>query len=271
MIAYGGRIQSGFKDPNVFSTYLLLPSVVMLQKLLQGKAPFSFVNVGGLLAILAALFLAFSRGAWIDFCLASILTIALSTLLEPNVRLRGRLLFRSLIALGVLLLIVVALLSIKDVADLFWDRFTLLKNYDSGEFGRFGNQKNAIPMLLVRPFGFGPLQYNLIFHVAPHNAYVNSFASFGWLGGVSFITLVVANLFVGVKLVFRSTQFQSAAIATFCCLTVILFQSVQIDSEHWRHIYWMMGMLWGMLAASVDQRERSSQTKMSSALPRSNN
>jgi hypothetical protein len=25
---------------------------------------------------------------------------------------------------------------------------------------------------------------------------------------------------------------------------------VQIDTDHWRHFYWMLGMMWGLFAAS---------------------
>ena len=56
-----------------------------------------------------------------------------------------------------------ALLSNDAVQDMFEDRATVLKSYDSGEFGRFGNQANAIPMLIERPLGFGPLLFGQIF------------------------------------------------------------------------------------------------------------
>ncbi|NMD09314.1 MAG: hypothetical protein GYA66_15195 [Phyllobacteriaceae bacterium] len=29
------------------------------------------------------------------------------------------------------------------------------------------------------------------------------------------------------------------------------FQGVQIDTEHWRHLYWMTGLTWGFFAASL--------------------
>ncbi len=245
-----GRAVSGFKDPNVFSTYLILPAVAMLQALMLGKKRYSLLNIISLLAIMMGLFLAFSRGAWINFVMASGLMIFLSWLNSVDQRQRVGIVLKAIVVLMVMAVILAALLSIKETQSLFLDRFTLLKEYDSGEMGRFGNQRNAIPMLLMRPFGFGPVQFTMYFREAPHNTFVNAFSSFGWVGGLTFFTLVVLNLFVGFRLVFMRTPFQASAIAVFSCLMAITFQGVQIDTEHWRHLYWMTGILWGFFAAA---------------------
>ena len=250
------RMVSGFKDPNVFSTYLVLPAVVLLQLLMLGKLKVSLMNVGSLFLLLMAIVLAFSRGAWIDFSLASVLMIGMTILASPNGYQRGGLAIKAVIAVGVMLLILVALLTTKETAHLFWDRFTLVKEYDAGEMGRFGNQKNSVPLLLSLPFGFGPLQFTKFFREAPHNTFLNSFSSFGWVGGIAFFTLVLVNFFVGFKLLFRRTPFQASAIAVFACLIAMTFQGVQIDTEHWRHLYWMMGLLWGLFAAMADNGAR---------------
>ena len=42
-----------------------------------------------------------------------------------------------------------------------------------------------------------------IFPSAPHNVYLNAFASYGWLGGVCFLALTVVTVYVGWRLVFR--------------------------------------------------------------------
>jgi hypothetical protein len=248
---------SGFKDPNVFSTYLVLPAVYQLQMLMLGKLRPSLINIGSLLLILMAIVLAFSRGAWIDFSLASVLMISLTILLSPDGRQRGGLVLKAIIAVGMMLFILASLLTIKETAQLFWDRFTLVKEYDAGELGRFGNQKNSIPMLLQLPFGFGPLQFTKFFHEAPHNTFINSFSAFGWAGGIAFITLVLIDIYVGLRLIFRRSPFQASGIAVFACLMAMTFQGVQIDTEHWRHLYWMIGLLWGLFAALADRGPRA--------------
>jgi hypothetical protein len=245
-----GRMVSGFKDPNVFSTYLILPAIAMLQVLMLGKMRYSLFNVFALFAILTAIFLAFSRGAWINFVIASITMIFLTFINSVDQRQRAGIMFKAIIVVIMMALVLAALLSIKETQFLFLDRFTLSKDYDAGELGRFGNQRNAIPLLLVRPFGFGPLQFGMFFREAPHNTFLNAFASFGWIGGVTFLTMVVLNLYVGMRMVFTRTPFQASAIAVFSCLVAMTFQGVQIDTEHWRHFYWMIGILWGFFAAT---------------------
>ncbi len=243
------RMVSGFKDPNVFATYLVLPAVYVLQGLMLGKLRASLLTIAGLLMILMALFLAFSRGAWINFSMSAVLMIGLSLLFSPNGNQRASIIFKAVIAIGVMALILVVLLSIKETRYLFLDRFTLVKEYDAGEMGRFGNQRNSVPLLLVRPFGFGPLQFGKYFREAPHNTFLNAFSSFGWIGGITFFTMVCLNLYVGLRMVLARTSFQPSAIVVFSCLVAVTFQGVQIDTEHWRHLYWMIGIIWGFFAA----------------------
>jgi hypothetical protein len=244
-----GRMVSGFKDPNVFSTYLVLPAVCVLQQLMLGKMRYTAFNLVSISAVLIAIFLAFSRGAWINFVMSASLMIFLSFINTSEKNQRSGIVIKGIIVVFILGLAIAALLSIEETRFLFQDRFTLVKSYDAGELGRFGNQRNAVPMLQTRPLGFGPLQFGRYFREAPHNTFLNAFASFGWLGGVTFLTMVVLNLFVGIKLAFTKSPFQASAIAVFSCLAAITFQGVQIDTEHWRHFYWMIGLLWGFFGA----------------------
>jgi O-Antigen ligase len=248
---YDSRAVGAYKDPNVYSTWLVLPVVTMLQGFILGTLKLRPLSLLSFVAMFAALFLAFSRGAWIDAVLGSLIMITLTFLLSPSNKLRGRIGFSAAIGVAILGLGLAILLSIPEIQHLFLDRFTLLKSYDSGETGRFGNQLNAIPMLQQRPLGFGPYQYAEIFGLAPHNTFLNSFASAGWVGGVAYITLTLSNLIVGFKTLTIRSPFQPYAIVVTSCLIVITFQGIQIDTEHWRHYYWMIGLIWGMFAASA--------------------
>lgn len=245
------RIVSTFKDPNVFSTYLALPAVALFINLVTGRMPMSLLNIGRMLIIAAALFLAFSRGAWTVFILASGLALTISFLLSPSRSQRNSIIMKLVLALVAMGLLLFILLSVPTIRDLFLDRFTLVKEYDAGEMGRFGNQRNAIPLLLERPFGFGPLHFTDYFRENPHNTFVNAFASFGWLGGAAFLTLVVMYISAGIKASLTRTAFQASAIVVGACLTAILAQGFQIDTEHWRHLYYLIGITWGFFAASV--------------------
>lgn len=245
------RAVSTFKDPNVFATYLLFPGVMMVQGFLLGTQRQKFISMIGLFLILAALFLAFSRGAWISFLVSSAMMVALSFILTPSAGTRSRIVLISLFGAIGLTALVIWLLSVEGIRELFLDRFTLVKQYDSGEKGRFGNQLNSIPLLLELPLGFGPVQFYKIFGQDPHNVYINAFSSYGWLGGISYILLMISTITIGFKTVLMRTPWQNWAIVVFCPLVATIFQGVQIDTDHWRHFYWMLGMMWGLFAAST--------------------
>jgi O-Antigen ligase len=245
------RAVGTFKDPNVFATYLLFPGVMLVQGFLLGTPRHKFISMIGLFIVLAALFLAFSRGAWISFLVSTAMMVALTFILTPAAGTRSRIILISIFGVIGLAVLLAVLLSVEGVRDLFLDRFTLVKDYDSGEKGRFGNQLNSIHLLLEQPFGFGPLYFHKIFGQDPHNVYINAFASYGWLGGISYFLLMISTIIISFKTVLMRTPWQNWAIVVFCPLVATIFQGVQIDTDHWRHFYWMLGMMWGLFAAST--------------------
>jgi hypothetical protein len=249
-----GRAQGLFKDPNVFSTYIILPALMLIQGFMLGTQRWRLLSGAGLLVILAAIFLAFSRGAWISFVSATALMVVLTFMLTSSTALRSRIIVISIMGLIAAVGLLAILLSIPEVKTLFLDRFTLIKYYDAGETGRFGNQINSIPILLQRPLGFGPTYFRQIFRMDPHNVYLNAFSSYGWLGGISYFLLVISSIIVGLKAVFSRTPWQHLSIVVFCPMFTTMLQGVQIDTDHWRHFYWLVGMMWGLYAASAAWR-----------------
>jgi O-Antigen ligase len=250
------RALGAYKDPNVYSTWLVFPVVTMIQGFLMGTLRLRPLSVISFLLMFAALFLSFSRGAWINMVMSTVMMVFISIALAPTRDLRVRVVLAGvsgLILFGVLLAI---LLSIPEARDTFLDRFTLVKSYDAGETGRFGNQLNAIPILLTKPLGLGPYQFAAIYGLAPHNTFLNSFSSAGWLGGISFIMFVLSSFIVGFKTIFTRSPFQTQAIVAVSCYIAVTLQGVQIDTEHWRHLYWMVGMVWGFYSASLYYKHR---------------
>jgi hypothetical protein len=245
------RAQGTFKDPNVLSTYIILPALLLTQDVMLGTKKWRFSRYFGLLVIVACLFLAFSRGAWVNFAGAVMLMVILTFALTPSRELRSRIILLAILGTVLLGIMLAGLLSIDVVKAAFEDRATLAKDYDSGEFGRFGNQLNAIPILLESPLGFGPTKFRKIFSLDPHNVYLNAFSSYGWLGGVTYMLLIVSTLIVGFRAALIRTPWQGQSIALFCAFLTTALQGVQIDTDHWRHFYWMLGLNWGFYAASM--------------------
>jgi O-Antigen ligase len=248
---FAERAVGAYKDPNVYSTWLVFPVVTMIQGFLLGTLRLRPLAITCFLLMVAALFLSFSRGAWVNLVMSTAFMVLVSLALAPSTNLRVRV---GLAVIGGVILFAVLLailLSIPETRETFLDRFTFAKSYDSAETGRFGNQLNSIPLLLTKPLGLGPYQFAAIYGLAPHNTFLNSFSSAGWIGGISFIIFVVSSFVVGFKVMFTRSPFQTQAIVAVSCYIAVTLQGVQIDTEHWRHLYWMVGMVWGLYSASL--------------------
>ncbi|GLS42324.1 O-antigen ligase family protein [Methylobacterium brachythecii] len=256
------RASGTFQDPNVFGSFLTLGALYLMHALLTGRTRRPVMAFGALLIILAGIFLSFSRGSWGGTVVATGLMILSVYRTSASPRLRRRIVTLSLVTLALGVVAVIGLLSIDQVHKMFEARASVTQDYDEGETGRFGNQLRGIAMLLEMPFGMGPMHWRLIFKLEPHNSYIGSFANGGWLGGATFIVLVLATAFVGFRLMSRDTPFRAHAQIVWPALMMFFLQAVQIDIEKWRHVYMMLGMVWGLEAARLQwsaRRIRSSQ------------
>jgi len=251
------RAQGTFKDPNVLSTYLIPPVVFIIQNFLLGRVKWRLMSIAGLLVICAGLFLAFSRGAWVNAAASIMLLFFLTFIVSPSIKARSRIVFIAIACAIAAALLVSFALSFEKVRAIFEIRAHLLQTYDAGATGRFGDQLRAVPMLLERINGFGPLQYHYYFGKDPHNVYLNAFASYGWLGGFGFILLTLSAFWVTWRAVFTASPWQHHAIAVACPLIFTMLQGVQIDTDHWRHFYLLLGLMWGLYAATVSRRWRA--------------
>lgn len=249
------RASGTFKDANVFGPFLVLPMLFLVQLCLE-RIRLRYLIPLGILTF--GLFLSFSRAAWGNFIFCTALMMILMFLTAETARARARLIIVGALIIAVMVVIVLFLLSFSSLDTFFQERATLLQSYDSGSSGRFANQFASLNMLLDRPLGFGPLQFDKFFTQAPHNTYVNSFASYGWTGGASYFALVFMTFFVGYRCVFIRTPWQPFYCACLAAWTGNAIESAVIDTDHWRHWYLLAGLVWGLSAATVNYGRRAS-------------
>ena len=249
-----GRASGTFKDPNVLGSYLIMGALYLMQSIILLRTRWMVLSIVSLLIVVTGIFLSFSRGSWVAFAVAMALTAALAFCTAPDIRTRRRI--AGLIGLAAALgaVAVALLLSFDGIRDFFLQRAAVAQDYDVGETGRFGNQLRSLPMLLDRLNGFGPLRFRLTFGLDPHNSYINSLASYGWLGGCAFFLLVGLTFFIGFRLVIMPSPYRRVAQVFWPALMVFLLQGFQIDIDHWRHVYLMLGAVWGLEAARVRWR-----------------
>jgi O-antigen ligase len=245
-----GRARGTFNDPNVLGGFLVLPAILLFQRILIGRASAVVGNGALLLVLLAALFLTFSRGAWGQFGLSALVVMALCLVTAQSAK--GRIWIVSIAIMGAVLglFALAALLSIPQVADLFAQRATLDQSYDVGHFGRFGRYMLGAELGLERPFGIGPLQFSRFFGEDPHNSYLNAFMSGGWLSGFAYLTLTAITLTSATRFLRAETPWRSTYQAIYAAYLGVALESAIIDIDHWRHYFMILGALWGMMVAS---------------------
>lgn len=244
-----GRASGVFEDPNLLGSFLILSALYLVHNLLTGRARHVLGSVLAVLILFACIFLSFSRGSWAAFVVGISLMIFMTWQTSRSRALRTRISLLSAFTGLAAVLLLGGLMSVEGISERFTDRAQVTKDYDEGETGRFGNQLRGIPMLMERPAGFGPLRWRQTFELDPHNSYIGSFANGGWLGGFAFLGIVLTTTFVGFRLCFSPSPYQRYAQIVWPALLMFFLQAFQIDIEKWRHVYMMLGMVWGLEAA----------------------
>ncbi len=205
---------------------------------------------------LFGVFLSFSRGAWGNLVGAVGMLFLLTFITAQTHHQRARVVAFALMIVAAAVAGLAVALSFEAIREVFLVRASLIQDYDAGVQGRFGNQLRSIPMLLEMPNGMGPLRFRWYFPEDPHNTFINAFASYGWIGGFAFIGLFVSTMVAGWQVVFRRSATQPYAIAIWSVLFITLLQGAQIDIDHWRHVYLMLGLIWGLRAIAPEPAAR---------------
>ncbi|KKB80997.1 hypothetical protein VW35_02155 [Devosia soli] len=243
------RAKATFKDPNVYAPFLVLPAMFALQRVLLGRAWQAVFAAGVYLVLFVGVFVSFSRGGWGHFAASSIITLALVFMLESNARDKVRILMMTLIGAGLLVVALGGLLSMPQVGRFFEQRASS-QNYDTGETGRFGRQGYALELAIDHPLGIGPGEFSRMRIVEePHNVYMSVLHVYGWGGGLMYYILVALTLWKGVGTVLRPSPYRLMAIPVLATFSMVVAESAIIDSDHWRHFYLLIGLIWGLSTA----------------------
>jgi O-antigen ligase len=96
----------------------------------------------------------------------------------------------------------------------------------------------------------GPFEFAREFGLQQHNVYLQAFLVYGWLGGVSYILMLLVTLLVGLRSALVATPWQTAAITAFATFIGEVGEGMVIDTDHWRHFFLLLGMVWGLAAAT---------------------
>jgi hypothetical protein len=266
MFTLYGRAAGTFKDPNVLGAFLVLPALFCLQSVVSDGFSRSLRSAIALGIIALAVLLAFSRAAWGLLAITSAFMLMLMVLTSQSNKQRSRIVIMALAAVAVVALVIVILLQFDFIADMFKQRASFDQKYDEGRFGRFGRHVLGAQMALDLPFGIGPLQFTRFFPEDTHNSYLNAFMSGGWISGVCYPALVFITALLGFRYIFVRVPWQRAYLAVFAAYLGTVGEAFIIDTDHWRHFWMMLGIMWGMFVAT-QQYMATAQLRAASAQP----
>ena len=119
------RARGTFNDPNVLGAFLILPALLALQRILNGRLHDAFRGSVLLCLMVVAILLTFSRAAWGQFAFTAALLMFFTFVTSRSSNERLRIVVIAVAGVAVLALFVAALLSIDRVADLFKERASL--------------------------------------------------------------------------------------------------------------------------------------------------
>ena len=260
-----GRASGTFKDPNVFGPFLVAPILYMAHVALERSWTRMLVPlaVAGFLAL--AVLLSFSRGAWMNLAAATAIYGYIMLLTSPRAGTRVKLV-ALLIALAIVSvgLIAVALTS-DTISNMLSERASLAQSYDTGPEGRFGGQAKAIELIAENPLGIGALEFSQRHHTEDvHNVYLSMLLNAGWLGGAIYWIMVGLTLILGFRFALKAQPTRPLFVIAYSAFVAVALEGLIVDTDHWRHFYLLMAIIWGLMSA----RGRSIAPASPQPLPR---
>lgn len=242
------RAKGAFQDPNVFGPFLVPPALYLMHGLLVKRLSQAPLNLAGLLVIALGLFLSFSRAAWALFLFSAVAMVFIMLLKERTGIFRLKILGLSIAAVGLMAIALVIALQIPQVSDLFSSRTQLVQDYDGGHLGRFARHRLGFLMSMENPLGIGPMVFSTIFPEDEHNIWLKSLTSYGWLGFLCYLTLVIWTLWAGFRNMLLNRPWQPYLMIAYIAFVGHTAIGFVIDTDHWRHFYLIVGIIWGCFA-----------------------
>lgn len=243
-----GRASGSFQDPNVFGPFLVAPAMLLLYRIYTGSVTRCLLAMPILLVLAGGVFFSFSRGAWGTLLLSGVLLTGIMLLQPSKGTVKLRIAILSILAVAALAIAIIVALQLPGVAEVFESRAQLEQPYDSGRFGRFGRHWIGWELAMSTPLGIGPMVFGKMFGEDTHSIWLKAILDYGWLGFVAYVVIVVITLAGGLRLLFRNRPWQPYLLCAYVTFVAHVALGAIIDTDHWRHFYLLVGLIWAAIA-----------------------
>ena len=253
------RIMGLFKDPNVLGPFLV-PSVIIMLDDIWGKRlfrcpiwiPISLISIN-LLGIIAT----FSRGAWVNILVCLLVYTALKI---KKIKFKDLNLKRIAIYV-VLLAMIISMVWGLIISDEYKQFLYARVNFQSYDKDRFAVQRKGVSLAFINILGFGPgqFEYNVLRQTgvifSAHNLYIRVALENGIIGFIFFFGILVLIIY---KLIGDDKRGRSYNVTTpaslIAILSGILINSLVIDTLHWRHFWFFIGLSMASCVLGVGEK-----------------
>lgn len=242
------RAKGAFQDPNVFAPFLIAPCLYLVHGLLAGRLRDAPLKIAGVLIISLGVFLSFSRAGWGLLILSTLMLVFIMLLKERTGAFRLKILVLSLAGAILMIAALTVALQFEQVSSLFSSRAQLVQDYDGAHLGRFARHRIGFLMAMEQPLGIGPMTFSTIFPEDEHNVWLKSLTTYGWLGFVCYVSLILWTLWTGFRFLLRDRPWQPYLMIAWITLVGHVVIGNVIDTDHWRHFYLLLGIVWGCTA-----------------------
>lgn len=245
-LVIGPRAQGLFKDPNVFGPFLVPAALILMEetvapRLLRLRLPVKLV----FLAVLSlGVLFSFSRAAWLNFAVGTVVLLFVLALRRGGVRQALSLLLVTLAAGAALFAVAAATSSLS-----FLEQRASVQAYDTQ---RFGAQRSSIELASEHPLGIGPGQFERVSEISAHSTFVRALAEEGVLGLL--VVLAIMLLTLGFATRNATASFGAYGIGSAALLgawTGLLANSFFVDTLHWRHLWLVAALIWAATALRI--------------------
>jgi O-antigen ligase len=244
------RARGTFKDPNVFGPFLVPPLVWAVHMGLNARPLRAALPLIAFAFLSFAVLLSFSRGAWANLAVALLVYGILAFLLADGDRTRAKIVGLLGAALAAAALAFAFAMQFDAVSDLISERASLNQSYDVNPGGRFDGQLKARDIAAAHPLGIGAGEFNTHHHGEDvHNVYLSMLLNAGWLGGFGYLCVVLVTLFVGLRQLLKRSPVQDLLIIAWACFLAVALEGLIVDTDHWRHFFVLMALVWGLSEA----------------------
>ena len=250
-----GRARGPFKDPNVYSPFLVPVAIHALGLALTQRGWRALLASALCGYMMLGIVIAFSRGGVLNYLAALATVVGVGVLTGAFKPTWHRALPRLALLLMLAAVALGAFASTPRVQEMLEVRLSLVQRYDTRHDGRFRAQSESLRAGLANPLGTGPnVRPRSAAFADPHNVYIKVMSEYGMLGILSFLAFCGATVVGGLRDCFTPSTVRPALIVVYGCVVGNLVESLFVDTLHWRHLFLLLGMQWGLMA--VVQREQ---------------